>query len=107
MMAVSQDYDRYDYSSMKSDGEKLEQAAQRDYNTISKYSVSSDYQTLKTKYLSALNNAKYIGKYYKMAAEEYLKGNDDKGNEYLDKAIWDYNPKYTEDMSVVIKKMNW
>lgn len=105
LMAVSRDYDQGDYYSMKSDGEKLEQTAQADYNKISKYRVSSDSQRLKTSYLSALNNAKNIGKYYKMAASEYIKGNDDKGDDYLDTAIWDYNPKYMVDLGVVIQEM--
>ncbi len=105
LMAVSRDYDQGDYYSMKSDGEKLEQTAQADYNKISKYRVSSDSQRLKTSYLSALNNAKNIGKYYKMAAGEYIKGNDDKGDDYLDTAIWDYNPKYMVDLGVVIQEM--
>ena len=105
LMAVSRDYDQGDYYSMKSDGEKLEQTAQTDYNKISKYRVSSDSQRLKTSYLSALNNAKNIGKYYKMAASEYIKGNDDKGDDYLDTAIWDYNPKYMVDLGVVIQEM--
>jgi len=80
-------------------------SAQADYNKISKYRVSSDSQRLKTSYLSALNNAKNIGKYYKMAASEYIKGNDDKGDDYLDTAIWDYNPKYMVDLGVVIQEM--
>ena len=105
LMAVSRDYDQGDYYSMKNDGEKLEQTAQSDYNKISKYRVSSDSQRLKTSYLSALNNAKNIGKYYKMAASEYIKGNDDKGDDYLDTAIWDYNPKYMVDLGVVIQEM--
>jgi len=105
LMAVSRDYDQGDYYSMKSDGEKLEQTAQADYNKISNYRVSSNSQRLKTSYLSALNNAKNIGKYYKMAASEYIKGNDDKGDDYLDTAIWDYNPKYMVDLGVVIQEM--
>ena len=105
-LALADDIDYMDFQSMKSNGEKLEQTAQRDYNTISKYRVSSDYQNLKTKYLSSLDKMKYAGKYCKMAADEFLKGNDDKGLEYLYMAQ-DYLDKANSDLNIVVKEMGW
>ena len=106
VLALADDADYLDFQSMKSNGEKLEQTAQRDYNTISKYRVSSDYQNLKTKYLSSLDKMKYAGKYCKMAADEYLKGNEDKSTEYLYKAQ-DYLDSATPDLDAVVKEMGW
>ena len=106
VLALADDADYLDFQSMKSNGEKLEQTAQRDYNTISKYRVSSDYQNLKTKYLSSLDKMKYAGKYCKMAADEFLKGNDDNGLEYLYMAQ-DYFDKATPDLNAVVKEMGW
>ncbi|WP_214020299.1 PT domain-containing protein [Methanoculleus sp.] len=105
-LALADDIDYMDFQSMKSNGEKLEQTAQRDYNTISKYRVSSDYQNLKTKYLSSLDKVKYAGKYCKMAADEYLNGNEDKSTEYLYKAQ-DYLDSATPDLDAVVKEMGW
>lgn len=106
VLALADDVDNIDFQSMKSNGEKLEQTAQRDYNTISKYRVSSDYQNLKTKYLSSLDKVKYAGKYCKMAADEYLNGNEDKSTEYLYKAQ-DYIDSATPDLDAVVKEMGW
>jgi len=105
-LALADDIDYMDFQSMKSNGEKLEQTAQRDYNTISKYRVSSDYQNLKNKYLSSLDKMKYAGKYFKMGADEILKGNDDKGLDYLYMAQ-DYADKANSDLNIVVKEMGW
>ena len=106
VLALGDDAGYLDFQSMKSNGEKLEQTAQRDYNTISKYRVSSDYQNLKSKYLSFLDKMKYAGKYFKMGADEILKGNDDKGLDYLYKAQ-DYSDSAAPDLNVVVKEMGW
>ena len=105
-LALADDIDYMDFQSMKSNGEKLEQTAQRDYNTISKYRVSSDYQNLKSKYLSFLDKMKYAGKYFKMGADEILKGNDDKGLDYLYMGQ-DYVDKANSDLNIVVKEMGW
>jgi len=106
VLALGDDAGYLDFQSMKSNGEKLEQTAQRDYNTISKYRVSSDYQNLKSKYLSFLDKMKYAGKYFKMGADEILKGNDDKGLDYLYMGQ-DYVDKANSDLNIVVKEMGW
>lgn len=103
---IADDMDYMDFQSMKTHGERLEQKAQSDYNVISKYAVSSEYQNLKTGYLRVLDASKNAGKYSKLAAEEYIRGNDDKGNEYLFKAQ-DYIDKSTPDLDAVAREMGW
>lgn len=103
---IADDIDYMDYQSLKTHGERLEQKAQSDYNVISKYAVSSEYQNLKTRYLRVLEASKNAGKYSKLAAEEYIKGNEKKGEEYLNKAQ-DYMDKLQPDLNAVVREMGW